>query len=118
MEITEQHIEDVFIKIEVRAMREDNRNRAEGMISAAAMMRAQLFCVLTAKSENDYLIGKEKATEFVRILELTNGNPLSYTYACDHNAFPQPIDIDVTIYRQWKESGSKECFECWQKNND
>ena len=21
--------------------------------------------------------------------------------------------IDVTIYKQWKESGSKDCFNCW-----
>ena len=115
MEITEQHIEDVWCKIEVKAMKEDNRNRAEGMISAAATMRAQLFCVLAAKSENDYLLGREKAVEFVRILKLTNGNVLSYTYACDHNAFPQPTNVDVTIYKQWKESGSKDCFNCWKK---
>lgn len=115
MEITEKHLEDEFIRLEVYALNIESEEQRQGIIFAAASMKMRLEVVLKAKSEEDLKLGEEFGKEVVRILEET-GELLSYKYRCGHGI--KCVILNTTIdslatYMEWKNSGGGLCLECW-----
>lgn len=119
MEITEEHLQEEFDRLEEYSIiHAKNNDEARGIMFAALRMQTRLRCVLKARSEEDYLVSEEYAKECVRILKESDGDVLSYAYKCGHGIVPVIPNTNVdslATYMEWKESNSGLCLICWLK---
>lgn len=122
MEITEEHLQEEFDRLEEYAIiRAKNSDEAHGIMHAALSMQTRLRGRLKAKSEEDYRLSGEYAKECIRILIETNGDLLSYKYKCGHKLVPVILNTNVdslATYMEWKEKSDGLCLECWLKQRE
>lgn len=121
MEITEEHLQEEFDRLEEYAIiHAKNSDEAHGIMHAALSMQTRLRGRLKTKSEEDYRLSGEYAKECIRILIETNGDLLSYKYKCGHKIVPVVLHTNVdslATYVKWRENNNGLCLACWLEQN-
>jgi len=117
MEITEDHLQQVFEDIETRAIKSGKKDlEYQAVVSTAWSMRTKLLSILRAKSEEDLNLSLAIAKDCVRTLEERNGDISSLKYKCGHHMRPAIIKTTadtLATYFEWKNDVEGLCIECW-----
>lgn len=119
MEITEEHLQRAFDELEEYVIKSGKKGvEYQAIVSTAWSIRTKLLAILRAKSEEDFVLSREIAKDFVKILRVYDGDISSPIYKCGHEMKPWIIkDVagSLETYTEWKNDTECLCIECWIK---